>query len=754
MRATLSEPTSTYAFDLAPHTKPIQTLAQAYGIATSYTDVFGNAVTVPVDTLATLLAAFGVSLTSSDDVAKALTQLPALGWEAPLPPVLIVVPEREPGTLNLHWPCKADEPLLSMSLPYTLVLEGGNALSGMLTFHPTGERLETETFSGMPLARFTAQLSKATLAPNRPQDLPLGYHTLTIALPDQRQQTLSLIFCPPACYQGVPEVEQGRVWGLATQLYAQRSAKNWGMGDYADLADMCRVAGQAGASLVGLNPIHGLFPERPEHTSPYSPSSRRLFQHGYLRIEAIPEFVDSSAAQALVTKNAEAIAQWRSADVVQYGPILSLKQQCLQALFDTLKAYPENHPRKQAFNAYRVALSPTQQRLAIFQARSADQNAQAGHITCWWDWPQALQEVSHPQLQSFADANADAVAFFHYVQWCVQQQLDHANTAASESGLTVGLYGDLAVGSDSSGADVWLEQDLYVRNVQVGCPPDECNLLGQNWGLPPQHPKVLRQMAYKPFIELLQANMAVYGAIRIDHAMCLYRLFWIPQGKSGAEGTYVHYPVDDLFALVALESQRNQCMVIGEDLGTVPPAIGEAFDRWQVHSYRLFFFERQDNGYKPPEVYPRQALTALTTHDLPTLWGFWSGDDIETRNNLGLYPTPEFYQRQWDARPQEKQALITALHHAGLWGDMQVPAECSLSLVRAVQQFLAKTPSRLLVCQLEDIFAQVAQVNLPGTVNEHPNWQIRLNTPIEAWSAHPSFASVCEGLAHERPRHV
>jgi 4-alpha-glucanotransferase len=373
---------------------------------------------------------------------------------------------------------------------------------------------------------------------------------------------------------------------------------------------------------------------------------------------------------------------------------------------------------------------------ALFQVLSEVMDADAGHITCWWQWPQGYQSPNTPDIQAFGERYATRIRAAEYAQFLAWEQLKAAQHAACTNGMSVGIYGDLAVGSDSSGFDVWANPSLITREMSVGCPPDACNLLGQNWGLPAWRPDVLAEQQYEPFIELLKANMSLMGAIRIDHAMSLMRLFWIPQGKTGVEGTYVQYPLEILMALVALESHRNQCVVIGEDLGTVPPEIGHAFDRWGILSYKLMLFERASNEtFVLPQHYSSQALAAFSTHDLPTLGGFWSSYDIETRQGLSLYPSEDMCQLDRARRPEEKQQLINALHAAGLWNDTHVPEHWSPALAAAVEGFLAQSSCQLLVMQLEDLMGEASQANMPGTVDEHPNWRQKLPIPIEQWGA-------------------
>ena len=327
-----------------------------------------------------------------------------------------------------------------------------------------------------------------------------------------------------------------------------------------------------------------------------------------------------------------------------------------------------------------------------------------------------------PRFASYAEAHAERVEFYEYLQWQAELQLEAVGRRSMELGLGVGLYQDLAVSVDRGGAEAWANQDLYAIAASVGAPPDDFNLHGQDWGLPPLAPERLRAAAYAPFIATLRANMRHAGALRIDHVMALARLYWVPQGAAPREGAYVHYPFEDLVGIVALESHRNRCMVIGEDLGTVPDEVRATLTRVGILSYRVLLFERQQSGdFKPPAEYPADSLVTATTHDLPTLAGYWEGRDLALRRELGLYPSEEVRQAQVGARAQDRARLLRALEREGLLpeGASVDPAslpQMTRALMLKIHAFLARSRARVLVVQPEDVLQLREQVNLPAPI--------------------------------------
>ncbi|HVL36554.1 MAG TPA: malto-oligosyltrehalose synthase, partial [Burkholderiales bacterium] len=535
---------------------------------------------------------------------------------------------------------------------------------------------------------------------------------------------------PGRCHQPAVLEAGARVWGFMVQLYGLRSERNWGVGDFTDLRALIELAAAHGAAAVGVNPLHA------SYGSPYSPSSRHALNEIYLDVEAIPEFARCEAAQRLVRSAPfqERLGALRAAELVDYDGVRAAKREVLELLYPCLR---EDAARRRRFAQFRARSPKALNDHALFEALREEHGAGG-----WPSWPKALRNPRSRAVARFARARAARVGFFAYLQWSARLQLDAAQRRARELGMPVGLYVDLALGSDRGGAEVWSDRSAYAIDVSIGAPPDEFNPRGQDWGLPPYSPRALRAAGYRPFVDLLAANMPAGGAIRLDHVMALSRLYWIPQGNKPERGGYVSYPFRELLALLARESRARECLVIGEDLGTVPEALRRALNEAGVLSYRPLLFEKGEDGeFLPPAAYPREALVCVSTHDLPTWRGFWAARDLELRSRLGLTVDLEKEQAM---RRRDQEALARALERDG-FGRASADAHA----------FLARTPAKLLMVQPEDVFDMAEQANLPGTVDEHPNWRRKLPLALEQWADDPRLAELAarmvERSAWKRP---
>ena len=548
---------------------------------------------------------------------------------------------------------------------------------------------------------------------------------------------------------------------MTAQLYAVRSGRNWGIGDYTDLKSLIEYWGRHGASIVGLNPQHALFAQRPEHCSPYSPNSRLFRNWLYIDVEACDDFLHSERARALVASGAfqERLRALRARELVDYVGVARAKREVLELVYVEFRARElgSSSERARAFRAFQQDRGERLRSFALFEAL-AEHLAGAQSGASWQSWPEPFRDPRSGAVQRFCESRVDRVEFFEYLQWIADAQLDAAGKRCMELGLGVGLYEDLAVSADRGGAETWDNQRTFALSASVGAPPDELNLRGQNWGLPPPVPAALRAARYAPFIATLRANMRHAGALRIDHVMALMRLYWIPAGTSGADGVYVRYPFSDLLGLVALESHRNRCMVIGEDLGTVPDEVRHNLEAAGVLSYRVIYFERDRHGdFKPPAWYPRQALVVASTHDLPTVAGWWCERDIALRTALALYPNEAVRTAQIAGRRQDRARLLALLARAGLLPpcvptDPDALPALSAELIAALHGCLASTPACTMTVQLEDLLAAIEQVNVPGTVTEYPNWQRKLALALEDYDTDPRIEATLRMLTRLRPR--
>lgn len=546
-----------------------------------------------------------------------------------------------------------------------------------------------------------------------PAGLPLGYHRLTLTDADGASEEVPMIVAPERAFGG----DFDRGWLLAVQLYSVRSNRNWGIGDFTDLAELVRLARQLGADGVGLNPLHVLFDDHPADCSPYSPNSRLFLNPLYIDVEAIPEF-----SADLVSDAAATTARLRKGDRVPYADMAALKWLGLRAAFDSFVTTASGARRK-AFEAFRAARAPLLSRFACFEV------LRHRFAQPWWEWPvewQQPDEAKCAALRSGPDKRE--VEFVEFVQWTADSQLHAAKELAGQLGMRVGLYLDVAVGVQSNGFDAWNEQMAISRHLAVGAPPDVLNTIGQDWGLAGFNAGGLEAQSFVPFADMLAASMRHAGAIRLDHVLGLKRLYLVPRGFKPDNGAYVQMPFEALLGAVARESAAHKCIVIGEDLGTVPEGFRETMQDFGIWSYLVMMFERDDAGhFRNVDFYRPNALVTLNTHDLSTYAGWRSFSDLRMKRSLGLDPG-ENDQARWDALGQ----LDEILRQNGIDGHD----------LYSVLAFLSRTPSRLLAVSLEDLLGVIDQPNIPGTIDEHPNWRQRLPVTLDKIAAKVDLAAL------------
>ena len=520
------------------------------------------------------------------------------------------------------------------------------------------------------------------------------------------------------------------------------------------------LAAQSGAGAVGLNPLHALFPDRPENASPYGPSSRSHWNTLYLGVDAVPDLAECEEARALIAEPEfqASLRALRGCELVDYAGVAAAKGRVLELLFEHFRRrhLTAQSPRGRAFEAYCAESGAALTTLARFEALQAHLHRQDPSLWGWPAWPEIYRDPDSTAVTEFCRDHAQEVQYRQYLQWETERQLSGIGRHSWELGLGVGLYLDLAVGVDRAGAEVWAQRRLYVLEAGIGAPPDSINLQGQDWGLPPIHPQRLFDAAYAPFIAVLRANMRHAGGLRIDHVMGLMRQFWVPQGRAPDAGAYVSYPFADLLGILALESQRNQCLVIGEDLGTVPPEVRRALAALGVYSCRPLLLEQDRGGFITPGEYPEQALVSVGSHDLPPLRSYWRGRDLELRASLDLFPSADTRQSQVLSRAGERARLLMALEREqllpeGVGVDPATVPDMTPELCRAVYVYLARSAAKIMMLAPEDVFGASEQMNLPGTTAErHPNWRRKLSLNLEAWSADTRVLALVEALKQAR----
>jgi (1->4)-alpha-D-glucan 1-alpha-D-glucosylmutase len=722
-------------------------LAELHGIALDFHDIWGAPHTVAEETLRTLLGAMHVAAATDAEAEQSIVARNAAQWHEIVAPV-VVVREQTPPKLSIHLHAAWD----AAPMQWRVNEEQGIEHRGALKPADFAVR-ERASVDGEDL------VARELVLPVLP---PPGYHRLAFHSGATVIAETLLIVVPAACFSPPALANGGRVWGAAAQLYGVRSRRNWGIGDFTDLATIVGQWAEKGADVVGVNPLHALFPHNPAHESPYSPSSRLFLNILYLDVEAIADFAECDSARALVgsAEFRDALARLRQSEQVDYRGVAVAKAQVLELLYANFRAahLASGSERALAFRDFCARGGETLRRHALFEAIQEFCFAGDAAIWGWPVWPEVLRDPASSAVERFADEHSERVQYYEYLQWQAGLQLGAVRALSIARRLGVGLYVDLAVSIDRAGAESWTHQSVLALGASVGAPPDEFNMRGQNWGLPPLIPDRLRRGGYAPFIDTLRANMRHAGALRIDHVMGLMRLYWVPDGKDADAGAYVRYPFADLLGILALESQRHQCLIIGEDLGTVPDEVRTALAAAGVLSYRLLFFERAGaEAFKPPSAYPAQALVAASTHDLPTLAGWWQGRDIAFREQLGLFPHAETARQQLDARKKDRAALLLALQReillpGGVPLDADATPAMMPALAVAVQAFLARTPSQVLVAQLEDVMGVIEQANLPATVDTHPNWRRKLPLALEDWPDDARFVELTETLRRARPQ--
>jgi 4-alpha-glucanotransferase len=555
-----------------------------------------------------------------------------------------------------------------------------------------------------------------------PADLPVGAYRLHLTDASSVSEQAPLIVAPPTAFAG----DFDRCWLLAVQLYGIRSARNWGIGDFTDLEALIELAAGLGADGVGLNPLHVLFDDRPGDCSPYAPNSRLFLNALYIDIERVAGF-----QPGIITEKRDTLAGLRQSDIIDYAAVAELKWRALRLAFAAFKAHPKSKGHA-AFAKFRTERGAMLSRFACFEVLRHRFNKP------WWEWPAEWRQPDDARSAALhAGPDAAEIEFIKFVQWCADQQLQSCRDLAARRGMKVGLYLDVAVGVQSDGFDAWKEQAAISRHLSVGAPPDPLNTAGQNWGLAGFNAAGLEIQSFEPFREMLRASMRHAGAVRLDHVLGLKRLYLVPHGFAADNGAYVQMPFEALLAVAAQESMAHRCVVIGEDLGTVPEGFREQMADWGIWSYQVMMFERDHRGsFRGIDHYAPNALVTFNTHDLCTYAGWRGFGDLALKRSLGIDPG-ETDDARWHAL-----AMLTDVlrHHAIDRDDLY-----------AVAGFLARTKSRLLAISLEDLLGVIDQPNIPGTVDEHPNWRRRLPLAIDEIAAAIDVAAL-KTATRERTR--
>jgi 4-alpha-glucanotransferase len=704
--------------------------AAEWGIEREFYDIFGKHHIASADTEAKILASLGLAVSSKEEVDNARRRRFLEQVAVPLKKTAVISENAKQVELSLPL---IDKPELRLEM----ALEGGTIVD-----------LACSLAQMTPVR--SLELDGQTWVVHRlhlPSEIPLGYHNLRLSMNGEHSAESRVIVCPDRAYLPERIRHGGRTAGFAVTLWGLRSGRNWGCGDFSDLHGLIDwVVDELGGSFIALNPLHVIHNRFPYNSSPYLPLSIFYKNFIYTDIERVPEYKDCLTARRAFASSAvqQEIAELRAAEYVEYERVSHLKKRFLKALYRQFRhAARQDSARAQAFSEYIEREGEPLERLALYCALDEILHKQDRNRWTWLHWPAEYHDSNSGASRRFAEEHRLTLDFYKYIQFVTEEQLAAEQDYSKQRRMEIGLYHDLALATDSCGSDLWAYRNFYVTGCRVGSPPDAFSPKGQDWAFPPPNTIAHRENGYKLFRDSIQKIVRHGGALRIDHVMRLFRLFWIPDGVEAENGVYVKDNVIDLLHVLALESVRSKNIIIGEDLGTVTDEMRETLARFGILSYRLLYFEkRHDESFKRSGEYPAQSLVASTTHDLPTIAGFWTGRDIEARRAAGL-ADEHGYHSQLEDRRREKQRMLDLLHAEGL-----VPGSYSRNaaeipdldgtLHSAVIGFLAQTPSALLLLNQEDLTKETEQQNLPGSTAQYPNWRRKMKWEVEELSSKAS----------------
>jgi 4-alpha-glucanotransferase len=686
----------------------LRELSSRLGIVDWYWSHGGEQVHTTDDTRRAMVAAFGIDVSSETSLRSALADLNDRDAKRLIPPTRVVeIGDPSLARIEVRTPASR-----SSGGPW---------------------RLELHTDDGRRHVAEGPWRGDGTLEIALPHGLPIGYHRVVLSLSaggEEWSDEQTLIIVPSRCVSPADRLGDQPAFGVIANLYTVRSGDNWGVGDFGDLASIATWAGATGADFVGVNPLHALL-NRHFDISPYSPVSRLFRNAIYIDVARVPELADADGIhERLASPEFRAeLDALRESPLVRYEQVMAVKGIALDALHRIFvdRVRNESTPRARAYRDYVDAHEPALTRFATWMTL-----AEHEHSSDWRTWSAELRTPESDAVERFANKHAHRIDFHRWVQFEADRQLADAAGAARDAGMRIGLYQDLAIGSSPAGADTWTFADLFVRGASAGAPPDPYSATGQNWGLPPLNPIALQRSGYRYFIDLIRSGFRNAGALRIDHVMGLFRLFWIPEGKTGEDGAYVRYPAEDLLGIIALESVRNNALVVGEDLGTVPDEVPPRLAKWGILSSKVLYFERDwhSGSFKPARLYPALALATANTHDMPTLAGFWSERDIAVRRQLGLIADDDEEARARSERDRDRGALVSLLNSEGI-----IPEgtpHSSAELRAAVHGFLWSTPAQLVGLSLDDLAGETEAVNVPGVgPDRYPCWMRKMHADLE-----------------------
>lgn len=733
----------------------IDGLAAFYGIESEYRDNWGRVQRTPTETKQKILKAIGVNVDTEAGANDTWHAREEGEWSRMTEPTIVASLSSLPNELMFQVPINAGgvsarsptedlEVSLEVADEHNIVRHFAFIYKDLSFFE--SRRIGSRIYErwGLPFP-------------------PLGthgyyrFHLCVLTGGQQRSQTIFVAICPDKAY--IPPALEGdrRSAGIAISLYGVRSNKNWGIGDFGDLKEIVEwVADDLHGGVIGVNPLHATFNRTPFNTSPYLPMSRFYRNFIYLDIPVMEDYRDSPEAQALVDapETQRLLGELRASKTVEYERVAALKQKVLGEVF---QSFLKNHwkrsggktERQNALENYIEREGIMLDNFATFCALDSAIRSRDPEVWTWSQWPPEYQQPDTKAVRRFRQEQWQAVLFHKYVQWQLEKQLAEVQSCARIRGMYIGLYHDLSLAIDRFSADFWAYQDFFIPKLRVGAPPDAFSQHGQDWGFPPPNVEKFRETGYDLFVKEIRKNCVFGGALRIDHVMRFFHLYCIPGDEPPTKGAYLSQPFEDLIRIVALESVRNKVVIIGEDLGTVPAYIRDILKESNILSYRLLYFEKNDQqDFIHPQDYPELALVTVSTHDLPTLAGFWTHRDIEVRKETGMFENPRAFIEAVAERTADKRKLLKLLQELGLLAghcstDVNAYPEITGEFHNAVVGFLALTPAKLFILSLEDLFKETDQQNFPGTTAEYPNWSLKMKYTLEQFRSDPKVKAFC-----------
>lgn len=706
--------------------KNLEKLANLVGISSEYIDKIGKTHYTTDFVRQFFLKEMGYNCQTESEIEQEITKLENEIWLNGLDSVYTFFTNETEKKVQIYLP------KIIQSITYTLTSETGEHSTNTLQLASL-KIIEEKTIDNKTYAKYELDIIS---------NLAIGYHTLQV----EYNKTIAkarIIIAPQKCYlkDGIKE-ETFKTFGLAIQLYALRSQKNMGIGDFGDLKTLIPLIAKNGGDILGLNPLSALFAQNKQDVSPYRGLTRAYLNYAYIDLPAIEEF-QTSAEVAEFMKNPQVvldIRRLREINLVDYYGVLRLKLIILKMMYTEFKK--NNSPRKQIFENWKQQKGTKLYNTCLFEAL-LEKNSSNDYAKDWRFWADNNDNINSEETKEFAKTQAERIDFYAYCHWLADTQLAEISNLCQQLGMKIGLYLDMPIGAASSGAETWFERHIYAEDIGVGAPADPMRPRGQSWGFSPYHPQHIRKAHYQPFIDLIRENMSHAQALRIDHAMGLLRLFWIyfAPGNPIAQGAYIYYNMKETVAILCLESHRHQCLVIGEDLGTVPAGFREYMYEHGLLSNKVFFRQKTKDGeFLPPHDYQYLSLAQASTHDQATAIGFWLNEDIEDFNKCGLYINREQYINSLQARDKERKELIKAFEKEQTFSSPEAHndaiqkldgKDAPIQLEEAVNKYASRTNSCLFLHRIEDIYRQKEMENVPGTVYEYPNWRVKLPIDVE-----------------------